>query len=203
MNCIGPTARSQRESPSSRPPSVSRIAAVSPPSRTGPNTGGTARWALSSERPASDPDSTCPIAASRLTGRWHAGGAPATACRYAASNTSGTDHEFDASTVWRPTALPANGFGGDGASSGTSVTDAGGSSVGAGSAVAAVVSLSLSGLCEGATGSTEPTSSTSTAATDGAGASSRRGLRLGDGRLLTSCSAGLTQPVGRPAGRRY
>ena len=45
----------------------------------GPQHGGTARWPESIERPASDPDSTWPMAASRLTGRWHPAGAAATA----------------------------------------------------------------------------------------------------------------------------
>jgi hypothetical protein len=71
MNCMGPTARSQVVSWSQRPPSVSAIAAYPWPSRTGPRTAGTARWLLSRPRPASEPDSTWPIAASSPTGRWH------------------------------------------------------------------------------------------------------------------------------------
>ncbi|HEX5532256.1 MAG TPA: hypothetical protein VFX33_00780 [Actinomycetales bacterium] len=70
MNCIGPTARSNVGSPSSRPPSLSPMRATPTPLRTGPLIEGMAIPAavimLPPKRPWSD--STRPMAAS--TGHW-------------------------------------------------------------------------------------------------------------------------------------
>ena len=87
---MGPTARSQVRSPSHSPASVSRMLAKPSPSRTGPSTGGTARWRASNPRPARDPDSTCPMAASNRASRWHDCGMAAAATTYAAHNAWGT-----------------------------------------------------------------------------------------------------------------
>ena len=67
MNCIGPTARSYTVSPSTRPPSVSRISDERVPSSAIPRIGGAERPSVCSTAPANRPwlDSTRPIAATR------------------------------------------------------------------------------------------------------------------------------------------
>ena len=65
MNCIGPTARSQRSSPSNRPPSLSPMAATpGPPASTGPRIGESVDPAVSTWPPRECPDSIRPIPAS-------------------------------------------------------------------------------------------------------------------------------------------
>ncbi|MPZ83113.1 MAG: hypothetical protein GEV28_23055 [Actinophytocola sp.] len=73
MNCIAPTARSQRASPSSRPPSVSRIAAKPPPLRTGPRMLGVVLPAPSTRPPRAWLDSIRPMLASSDQWRWQLG----------------------------------------------------------------------------------------------------------------------------------
>jgi hypothetical protein len=90
MNCIGPTARSQVRLPSHRPASVSGMLAYDPPSRTGPYTAGTARCCLSRLRPAKEPDSIWPMAASSRGSRWQEVGIAAAAPVYAAHKAVGT-----------------------------------------------------------------------------------------------------------------
>jgi hypothetical protein len=93
MNCMGPTARSQVRSRSHRPASVSRMLAYGPPSRTGPYTAGTARCCLSRLRPAKEPDSTWPMAASSRGSRWQDEGIAAAAAVYALHNAAGTAND--------------------------------------------------------------------------------------------------------------
>jgi hypothetical protein len=81
MNCMGPTARSKAVSPSRAPPSVSGITtepAVTP-SRRGPRMRPWVVPAVSTRPPAAFPDSTRPIPAMSVQGRWHDGLAPAAA----------------------------------------------------------------------------------------------------------------------------
>ncbi len=83
MNCIGPTARSNRPSPSQRPPSVSVIRAVPrEPSSAMPTMPGRATPSVPSRLPPNEPwaDSTRPIAATRAQSRWHDGSPAASSC---------------------------------------------------------------------------------------------------------------------------
>src|SRR3954454_13094373 len=91
MNCIGPTARSCTESPSSAPSSVSVMRAVPVPSSTGPRIGGADSPSVCSLAPPKRPwlDSTRPIAASSDQSMSQELGAPAAASRYASSAVSG------------------------------------------------------------------------------------------------------------------
>ncbi len=64
-NCIGPTARAHRPTPTPRPFPVAAIAAVpAEPSNTGPRIGGTATPAGVTRPPSAWFDSTFPIPAS-------------------------------------------------------------------------------------------------------------------------------------------
>src|SRR4051812_20274502 len=91
MNCIGPTARSCTESPSSAPSSVSVMRAVPVPSSTGPRIGGADSPSVYSLAPPKRPwlDSTRPMAASSDQSMSQELGAPAAASRYASSAVSG------------------------------------------------------------------------------------------------------------------
>ena len=76
MNCIGPTARSQTLSPSNAPSSLSRIAATGPlPFSATPTMAGRGTPSLPSTEPPYRPwsDSTRPMPASRVHGRWQPG----------------------------------------------------------------------------------------------------------------------------------
>ncbi|MFG2877883.1 hypothetical protein ACGFYU_23265 [Streptomyces sp. NPDC048337] len=92
MNCIGPTARSERASPSNAPPSVSGMFAKPLPSSTGPRIGRSVVPAVSTRPPRACPDSTLPIAARSCQRSPHPGSLSPTvfsARRYAASTLAG------------------------------------------------------------------------------------------------------------------
>ncbi len=92
MNCIGPTARSKRRSPSSRPESVSRTRArPSWPSRAGPRMALVMVPSVAIARPTPWPDSTRPMPASSCQRRWQPGHAPA-ARRPPLGRTVGVEH---------------------------------------------------------------------------------------------------------------